>query len=109
MTYRFRPNRAQKDDFIKKIKALEAWITGEGRKLRAERASTGTVYFTIAGQRYRVASHKPGVNYDGEITFHAAPIRAPEIAAALLAGKRLNGRGVPIPLDKTRCNKKSNH
>ena len=94
MAYRFRPNRAQKDAFIEKIEALDAWISGEGRGLHAEKARTGTVYFTIAGQRYRVASHKPGVNYAGEVTFHAAPTRAPEIAAALLAGKSLNGRGV---------------
>lgn len=94
MAYRFKPNRAQKDAYIEKIEALDAWIAGEGREFHAEKARTGTVYFTIAGQRYRIASHKPGVNYDGEITFHAAPTRAPEIAAALVAGKKLNGRGV---------------
>lgn len=95
MSYRWKPNRAQKDAYIEKVEALEAWIAGEGRKFHAERALTGTVYFTIAGQRYRIASHKPGVNYNGETIFHAAPTRAPEIAAALLAGKKLNGRGVP--------------
>jgi len=95
MAYRFKPNRAQKDAFIKKIEALDAWIASTGREVGAEKALTGTVYFTIAGQRYRIASHKPGVNYDGEITFHAAPTRAPEIAAALLAGTQLNGRGMP--------------
>jgi hypothetical protein len=94
MAYRFKPNRAQKDSYIEKIEALDAWIGGEGRDFHAEKALTGTVYFTIAGQRYRVASHRPGVNYDGEITFHAAPTRAPEIAAALLLGKTVNGRGV---------------
>ena len=94
MAYRFKPNRAQKDAYIEKIEALDNWIASEGRALCAEKAMTGTVYFTIAGQRYRIASHKPGINYDGEITFHAAPTRAPEIAAALLAGKELNGRGV---------------
>ena len=94
MAYRFKPNRAQKDAYIKKIEALDVWIAGEGRELHAEKALTGTVYFTIAGQRYRIASHKPGTNYGGEITFHAAPTSAPEIAASLLAGKRLNGRGV---------------
>lgn len=93
MPYRFKPNRAQKDEFIKKIQALDSWISGEGREFHAEKALTGTVYFTITGQRYRVASHKPGINYAGEITFHSAPTRAPEIAAALLAGKKLNGRG----------------
>ena len=93
MTYRFKPNRAQKDDYIKKVEALDAWIGGEGREFHAEKALTGSVYFTISGQRYRVASHRPGVNYDGEITIHAAPTRAPDIAAALLAGKKLNGRG----------------
>lgn len=96
MAYRFKPNRAQKDAYIEKIAALDAWIAGEGRGLHAEKALTGTVYFTISGARYRVASHKPGVNHDGEITFHAAPTRAPEIASALLAGKRLNGRGVAV-------------
>ena len=93
MAYRFKPDRAQKDSYIEKIEALDSWIAGEGRTVRAEKALTGSVYFTIAGQRYRIASHKPGINYDGEITFHAAPTRAPEIAAALLAGKILNGRG----------------
>lgn len=94
MSYRFKPNRAQKDDFIAKIAALEAWCRGEGREFYAKKALTGTVYFTVFGQRYRVSSHNPGINYDGETTFHAAPTRAPEIAAALLAGKALNGRGV---------------
>lgn len=94
MAYRFKPNRAQKDAFIEKVEALDSWIASEGRAFRAEKAMTGTIYFTIAGQRYRIASHKPGINYDGEITFHAAPTRAPEIVAALLAGKKLNGRGV---------------
>ena len=94
MTYRFKPNRARKDAYIEKIEALDAWVAGEGRELGAEQALSGTVYFTIAGQRYRIASHRPGVNYDGEITFHAAPTRAPGIAASLLAGKSLNGRGV---------------
>lgn len=96
MAYRFKPNRAEKDAYIEKIQALESWIDGEGRALFAEKAQTGTVYFAVNGQRYRVSSHKPGVNYDGEITFHAAPTRAPEIAADLLAGKRLNGRGVAV-------------
>jgi hypothetical protein len=95
MTYRFKSNRTQKDVFIQKIERLSAWIDGEGRAFHAEKAQTGTVYFTISGQRYRIASHKPGINYDGEITFHSAPTRAPEIAAAIVAGKRLNGRGVP--------------
>lgn len=94
MAYRFKPNRAQKDTYIEQIEVLDAWIAGEGREFHAEKALTGSVYFTIAGQRYRIASHRPGVNYDGEITFHAAPTRAPEIAAALLAGKQLNRRGV---------------
>ena len=94
LAYRFKPTRAQKDAYIAKIEALDAWITGEGREFHAAKALTGTVYFTIAGQRYRIGSHKPGVNYNGETTFHAAPTRAPEIAAALLAGKKLNGRGV---------------
>jgi hypothetical protein len=93
MTYRFKPARAQKDSYIEKIDALDSWIAGEGQTVRAEKALTGSVYFTIAGQRYRIASHKSGINYDGEINFHAAPTRAPEIAAALLAGKKLNGRG----------------
>jgi hypothetical protein len=94
MAYRFKPSRAQKDAYIEKIEALNSWISGEGREFHAEKAFTGTVYFTIAGQRYRVSSHKPGINYDGEVTFHAAPTRAPEIAAALLAGNTVNGRGV---------------
>lgn len=94
MAYRFKPNRAQKDEYIAKIEALQSWISGEGRALQAERAMTGTVYFKVNGQRYRVASHKPGINYDGEICFHAAPTRAPEIAAAIIAGQKLNGRGV---------------
>ena len=93
MAYRFKPNVAQKDAYIEKIDALDRWIAGEGRAFHAEKALTGSVYFAIAGQRYRIASHKPGINYDGEITFHAAPTRAPEIAAALLAGNKLNGRG----------------
>lgn len=94
MAFRFKPNRAQKDAFIAKVESLDSWIAGEGRSYHAEKAMTGTVYFTVAGQRYRVASHKPGINYDGEIMFHAAPTRAPEIAAAIIAGKALNGRGV---------------
>ncbi len=94
MGYRFKPNRAQKDEYIAKIEALDAWVHGEGLSFHAEKALTGTVYFTIDGQRYRVASHKPGINYDGEIMFHAAPARAPEIAAAIMAGTQLNGRGV---------------
>ena len=94
MGYRFKPNRAQKDAYIEKMEALDAWINGEGREYHAEKAFTGTVYFTVAGQRFRVASHKPGVNYSGEITFHAAPTRAPEIAAAIVAGKTLNKRGM---------------
>ena len=103
MTYRFKPDHAQKDAYIAKIEALDAWITGEGRAFQAEKAATGTVYFCIAGQRYRVASHKPGINYVGETTFHAAPIRAPEIAAALLAGRALNGRGsVRVPADDSK-------
>jgi hypothetical protein len=93
MTYRFKPNRSQKDSYIEEIKALDSWIAGEGRTVRAEKALTGSVYFTIAGLRYRIASHKPGINYNGEINFHAAPTRAPEIAAALMAGKKLNSRG----------------
>ena len=96
MPYRFKPNLAQKDEFIKKIEALDSWISGEGREFHAEKALTGTVYFTISGQRYRVASHKPGINYDGEVTFHSAPTRAPEIAAAILAGKKLNVRGAAM-------------
>lgn len=96
MGYRFKPNRAEKDIYIAKMRALEAWLDGPGRDIDAEKAGTGTVYFTIAGQRYRVASHRPGMNYDGEICFHAAPTRAPEIAAAIAAGKKLNGRGVVV-------------
>ena len=96
MAYRFKPNRAQKDDFIEKMRALEAWIAGDGRQYHAERAATGTVYFTVTGQRYRVASHPPGFFYDGEIVFHAAPTRAPYIADAIAAGKRLNKRGIPV-------------
>lgn len=95
MAYRFKPNRAQKDAFLAKVELLDEWIASEGRALHAEKALTGTVYFMIDGQKYRVASHKPGINYDGEITFHAAPTRAPEIAAALLAGVKLNGKGNP--------------
>ena len=90
----FKPNRAQKDAYAAAMRELESWIDGDGRALRAERAATGTVYFTIDSQRYRVASHRPGINYDGETCFHAAPTRAPEIAAAIMAGQKLNGRGV---------------
>lgn len=93
MKYRFKPNHAQKNAYIEALSELEDWIAGDGKALRAERASTGSVYFTIKGTHYRVASHKPGVNYSGEVMFHAAPTRAPEIADALLAGKKLNGRG----------------
>jgi hypothetical protein len=94
MVYRFKPNCAQRNVYIRKMRALEAWLAGEGRPLHAERASTGTVYFTIGGQRYRVARHAPGFNASGDvISFHAAPTRAPEIAAAILAGKRVDRRG----------------
>lgn len=93
MAYRFKPSRAQKDAFIAEMAQLEAWVEGEGRAFHAKKALTGSVYFSISGQHYRVASHKPGVNFDGETCFHAAPTRAPMIAAAIVAGKKLNGRG----------------
>lgn len=95
MAYRFKPNRAQRDAHAHAMTALESWIDGPGRELNAERASTGTVYFTVAGRRYRVGTHRPGVNYAGEVTFHAAPTRTPAIAALLIAGARLDGRGNP--------------
>jgi hypothetical protein len=96
---KFRPNAMQKDEYAQKISALHAWIFGEGQKFQAQLANTGTVYFNVNGVRYRVASHKPGVNYTGEVCFHAAPTRAPEIASLLAQGKKLNGRGV-IKVDK---------
>jgi len=91
--YKFKPNSQQKEELKKAIVALETWIENAGRDLHACRARTGTVYFWINDRKYRVAGHRPGVYYEGEITFHAAPTRAPEIAAALLAGKQLDGRG----------------
>jgi hypothetical protein len=96
MSYRYKPNRAQKDDYIEKMKLLDDWLFNEGREYHAERAMTGTVYFQIGKIRYRVASHRAGVNYNGETCFHASPLRAPQICADLVAGKKLNKRGVEI-------------
>jgi hypothetical protein len=93
MKYRYKPNRAQNDDYIEKMESLIAWLAGEGREYRAERAMTGTVYFEVLGVRYRIASHRAGINYDGETCFHASPLRAPEICAAIVAGEKLNKRG----------------
>jgi len=93
MPYRWKPNSAQKDAFRSKAAELDKWLANEGAKYAAERAFTGTVYFTIEGTRYRVSSHKPGVNYNGEKCFHASPYRAPEIAQLILEGKTLDGRG----------------
>ena len=96
MAYKFKPNNTQKALYIKKLAELDNWIKGAGVEYHAEKALTGTVYFTISGKRYRVGSHKPGVNYAGEINFYAAPINAPAIAALILSGKQLNSRGAVV-------------
>lgn len=95
---RFKPNAAQKAAFVDSMAKLCLWIRegGPDGATNREQALTGSVYFTLNGTRYRISSHKPGRNFDGETCFHAAPHRAPEIAAALSAGKLLNGKGVEI-------------
>ena len=94
---KWKPNKAQKEEFKRQMNEIESFITEHGISASASRDS---YYFEIAGQKYRVSNHAvesspyhPFGRLDDVIYIHAGKTRLIEIYTALASGKKLDGRG----------------
>lgn len=96
--FKWKPNKAQKNEFKEKMDEIERFCEEHGISYSVSKDS---YYFCIGGQNYRVSNHSVESSpYWGTLGrcedvryIHASKTRIIEIYNNLKSGKKLDGRG----------------